>query len=606
MDTVISYIRFSSPKQEQGDSLRRQTALTAAWAKSNGYHLDDTLSIQDLGVSAYKGKHTTPEYGLGAFLKAVELGRVAKGSILAIERLDRLSRQDIDTAYELFRKILKSGIRIATVANNNLYDESSLQNIGQLFIALVEFSTANQESQKKSERIKASWEQKRKNIASKPITAWCPAWLKISADKTHFEVIQEHLETVRYIFNAYASGEGVIKIVKHLNDIKAPLVVRHTKRATGITTWQTGTVQHILWNKAVIGHFQPCKRGVGREVVPVGEVITNYYPQIVDDETFFKCKARMDALPPKRGRRSGTVSNLFTGKLFCGYCGRRMDVFYTYSARLIKPVRTLKCVNAGNGSCFSVGWRADEFEKEFIDFAVLIKDKINQNNDSAVLAESIATIKATIADSQMRLDRFVDMISEGAKLPDAIISKMNALESDIQAAKEELRKKENQTVVKRELLDDVTINLNLSDEQTRQKVSDAIQTTFDKIDLYFAGENKYAAKVFADISNLAKSGQRRAGKSAVDFRNKWKIEEKRFFIATVNNATGERFTYPRLDTEGSNLDFVDLYEKYKKSAIPNRDAIIADIKAGMGVKEVCKKHKITLPTHRMFAKFHNL
>ncbi|MGO4264065.1 hypothetical protein, partial [Lysobacter sp. TAB13] len=46
---ACSYIRFSSPEQAMGGSLRRQTVLARAWCEARGISLDDTL--HDLGVS---------------------------------------------------------------------------------------------------------------------------------------------------------------------------------------------------------------------------------------------------------------------------------------------------------------------------------------------------------------------------------------------------------------------------------------------------------------------------------------------------------------------------------------------------------------------------
>ena len=49
MALAYSYIRFSSAKQELGDSLRRQLKLAEAFAERNQLTLD-THSFQDLGV----------------------------------------------------------------------------------------------------------------------------------------------------------------------------------------------------------------------------------------------------------------------------------------------------------------------------------------------------------------------------------------------------------------------------------------------------------------------------------------------------------------------------------------------------------------------------
>src|SRR5262245_42614109 len=87
--TAYSYIRFSSPEQAQGDSVRRQTALRDAWLTRSGAILDTSLSLRDCGVSAFTGahRHNPDRHALAMFLKLVEAGRVPRGSYLVIENL---------------------------------------------------------------------------------------------------------------------------------------------------------------------------------------------------------------------------------------------------------------------------------------------------------------------------------------------------------------------------------------------------------------------------------------------------------------------------------------------------------------------------------------
>ena len=87
---AYSYIRFSTPEQQKGDSKRRQTELARRYADANGLDLDETLTFHDLGVSAYRGKNR--DAALGPFVTTVEAGRVKQGSYLLVESLDRLSR----------------------------------------------------------------------------------------------------------------------------------------------------------------------------------------------------------------------------------------------------------------------------------------------------------------------------------------------------------------------------------------------------------------------------------------------------------------------------------------------------------------------------------
>src|SRR5262245_27895429 len=98
---VISYIRFSDQPQQQGDTLRRQTAGTERWCERNGFRLDTSLTVRDLGVSAFRGKHRSDKAALGQFLEAVRRGKVPRGSFLVIENLDRLSREEERPALRL-------------------------------------------------------------------------------------------------------------------------------------------------------------------------------------------------------------------------------------------------------------------------------------------------------------------------------------------------------------------------------------------------------------------------------------------------------------------------------------------------------------------------
>jgi DNA invertase Pin-like site-specific DNA recombinase len=89
---AYSYTRFSTPEQARGDSSTRQALAARRWAEGRGVELDAELTFRDEGVTAYDGSNV--ERGaLGAFLKAVYCGDVAKGSWLLVESLDRISRQ---------------------------------------------------------------------------------------------------------------------------------------------------------------------------------------------------------------------------------------------------------------------------------------------------------------------------------------------------------------------------------------------------------------------------------------------------------------------------------------------------------------------------------
>src|ERR1700693_1779651 len=111
---AYSYIRFSSPEQAKGDSIRRQTEAAREWCQRNGLCLEETTTLLDLGKSAYTGEHrkNPDRHALAGFLKLVEAGKVPRGSYLIIENLDRLSREHERDALRLWMDLLDHGVNI--------------------------------------------------------------------------------------------------------------------------------------------------------------------------------------------------------------------------------------------------------------------------------------------------------------------------------------------------------------------------------------------------------------------------------------------------------------------------------------------------------------
>ncbi|HDZ2871267.1 TPA: recombinase family protein, partial [Klebsiella pneumoniae] len=156
MPKAISYIRFSSRIQASGDSTKRQNKYINEWLKNNpDYQLDESLRFQDLGISGYSGANAKSG-AFGEFLAAVESGVIEAGSVLLVESLDRVSRQDIDTARERLRKILLAGVDVVTLADNSWYKKESLNDPLSLIKAVLIMQRANEESATKSKRLRSA------------------------------------------------------------------------------------------------------------------------------------------------------------------------------------------------------------------------------------------------------------------------------------------------------------------------------------------------------------------------------------------------------------------------------------------------------------------
>ena len=78
--------------QLKGDSLRRQLDASRKYANEHDLELVEDADLQDIGVSAYRGKNLASG-AFGRFVAAVREGKVERGSDLLVELMDRLSRQ---------------------------------------------------------------------------------------------------------------------------------------------------------------------------------------------------------------------------------------------------------------------------------------------------------------------------------------------------------------------------------------------------------------------------------------------------------------------------------------------------------------------------------
>jgi DNA invertase Pin-like site-specific DNA recombinase len=403
---VYSYVRFSTAIQAVGASKRRQTENAerfVAERKELGWVLDKTLKLADLGVSAYKGKNVT-EGALGAFLEAVREGKVAHGSVLLVENLDRISREQVMTALELFLGILRQGIRIVTLIDGQEYSSESLKdNPYRLIISLVSMIRAHEESAVKGQRVADAWERKRQAALKdkKPLTKQCPAWLTIKDGK--YVKIEERVELVREMFRRMADGEGQGRIAEDFTR-RGVMPWGGKKHKTG-ARWHDSYLQLIASNRAVLGEFQLHKGNGKDKRTPVGEPIKNYFPAIIPLDLFVKVNAAREARRIRGcvGRLGDGVPNLFQGLLYDGQTNRRcVYIDHGKWQYLTVPGREKG----------QKGWPYAEFEKTFLQHCRMLNWAevfgSTSRDEVAEAGKHLATLRA----QQIELDQKVAHLTE--------------------------------------------------------------------------------------------------------------------------------------------------------------------------------------------------
>jgi len=371
MPKAYSYIRMSTDIQLKGDSLRRQKEETEKYCKNHGLQL--TELIEDIGTPAFRGQNAL--YGkLSIFLALVQKGEIEQGSYLIVESLDRLSRDNVLSAFSQFTNLLEHGITIVTLMDQQVYTKGRVtSDFGSLFLSLGAMLRAHDESKTKSKRVGAAWEQKRLNAPTKAMTAMAPAWLRLNKETKIFEIDEAKAAVVEFIFEA-AKSNGYIVITKQLNAQKIPCFGRSK-------FWHPSYVKKILRGRAVLGEFHPHKVVDGRRV-PEGDVIQGYYPAIISEELFYEVQASISARQSLGGGRKGnTVPNLFQHLATCGHCGSPMH----YVNKGKKAGQVLICSKRhSGGSCNARGWSYTRLERAVFEF-------ITDINLSAILSSDLST-----------------------------------------------------------------------------------------------------------------------------------------------------------------------------------------------------------------------
>lgn len=317
---VYSYLRFSSPEQSQGDSRRRQMDAAKAWAAEHKMDLDEEL--HDEGISGFRGANLHADAALGSFLRAVQAGAVAPGSVFIVESLDRLSRQHARKALRVLEDICDGGVDVVTLSDGKRYTADGLdRDPTALLMSLLIFMRANEESETKALRLRAAWSAKRVRAVEQGqrMTTLAPAWLK--AEGEGWTLVPERVAIVRRIFAETLEGRGQHMIAEALTAEEVP-------------TWRRGVVWHrtyvkkLLANPAVIGtaelHETTRKQGGGQTRTKVATV-EGYYPPIIDPETW----ERVQALAGERTSRLGRPSKAGTRHLLaalarCPICAGTM------------------------------------------------------------------------------------------------------------------------------------------------------------------------------------------------------------------------------------------------------------------------------------------
>jgi DNA invertase Pin-like site-specific DNA recombinase len=425
---------MSSAAQLAGDSLRRQLTLARDYAEKHGLELAEEDQLRDLGVSAFKGANVAEGSELGRFIDAVKNGKVPPGSVLLIEDLDRLSRQAILKSIGLLVELLSAGINIVTLSNGRTYTAAT--GSGDLIVSIISMERAHDESRMKQVRSLAVWKSKRDNAHLRPLTTLAPKWLRMSKDRSRFEVIEERAAIVRDVFERAANGQGIYTITALLNRDKVKPF--GGTRGPG-KSWHCSYVSKLLSNRAVLGEMQPMECVNRRHRRPIGDPVKGYYPAIIPEELWWRVRSGLEHRRGRGGRKGANVANLFAGGLLrCAYCGSAM----VRENKGRKNGSSYFCGNARNGNgCVRARWSCSDLETSFlwfvheVDMASIIGD---DRGRGAELEHRALALHGKLAELRVRQDQTFELMQK-TKAVDYVAKKLDELEKERTSLEDEIR-----------------------------------------------------------------------------------------------------------------------------------------------------------------------
>lgn len=513
---AYSYLRFSTIEQSKGDSARRQLEASEKYAADHGLELDTSLTLHDLGISAFDKTNITKGQ-LGAFIRAVEDKRVPLGSYLLVESLDRLSRAQVMDALQQFITILNLGIVIVTISDDQIYSKASVgNNFTQLIMSIVLMARAHEESVMKSKRIGAAWQKKLESALSgkkekKLLTTSIPKWMTIKNGK--IVLIPERVKVIGRIFELVKDGLSMASISRALNK-------EGIEGWTESKRWSATYINQMTRSTALYGAFSTKDK--------VGDV--GYYPAAMTKEEYDQLRyligTRNNGNIDQRGiKRGKTVSNLFSGLLHCGYCGCGASIWYT--RRNGKPYHSYyACKGRRNGitECRAPYWRVDEFETLFFMSInqIDMKTIMGKSRDEAInkLESQRVTLLNQIEKLKSQIDNLTDAIAETPVK--SLIAKLVDMEIEYEKLQTEYAKTDHELNAARGstqstghlkgVIELFHLLKNETDEdvkrQKREMIFDMVRKTVTGIKLYTGGPSATDQELrYADVT--FKSGKTR-------------------------------------------------------------------------------------------------
>ena len=300
---VAAYCRVSTALEEQESSYASQIrSYTELISQHEGWELVDIYADE-----AASGTKTDKREDFNRLLADCRKGKIDR---VLVKSISRFARNTKDCLAAL-RELMRLGVTVQFEKEN--IDTGTLTT--ELMVS-VSGSLAQQESMSISQNIRMGY---RRRMERGEFIASSPPYGYRNAGGGRLEIVPEEAEVIRWVFESYLNGQGIVTIAEEMNRRGVP-------KKHGEAAWIPYAVACWLRNEKYTGNTL-CQKTftTGFPYISVknrGEVdqfyIENSHPAIISQEIFDK----VQALRKKKKAPASAPSKFpLTRKMICGKCG---------------------------------------------------------------------------------------------------------------------------------------------------------------------------------------------------------------------------------------------------------------------------------------------
>ena len=300
---VAAYCRVSTDLDDQATSYASQIrSYTELISQHEGWELVDIYADE-----AVSGTKTDKREDFNRLLADCRKGRIDRVLVKSISRFARNTKDCLSA----LRELMRLGVTVQFEKEN--IDTGTLTT--ELMVS-VSGSLAQQESMSISQNIRMGY---RRRMERGEFIASSPPYGYRNAGGGRLEIVPEEAEVIRWVFESYLNGQGIVAIAEEMNRRGVP-------KKHGEAAWIPYAVACWLRNEKYTGNTL-CQKTftTGFPYISVknrGEVdqfyIENSHPAIISQEIFDK----VQALRKKKKAPASAPSKFpLTRKMICGKCG---------------------------------------------------------------------------------------------------------------------------------------------------------------------------------------------------------------------------------------------------------------------------------------------